>query len=151
LDGTDIRLLSALQDDATLRLDALAERAGISTATAQRRVRRLRETGVIRGTVALLDGARLGHPLTAIIMVELEREQTHHLDAFAARARADAQVQQCYYVTGEADFCLICVVPDMPALQRLAERMFHSDPNVRRFRTSTVLSTRKLGLTVPLP
>ncbi|MEM7711272.1 MAG: Lrp/AsnC family transcriptional regulator [Pseudomonadota bacterium] len=151
LDATDLRLLTALQKDATLRLDALADLAGVSTATAQRRVRRLRQGGAIRATVALLDGAKLGYGLTFIVMVELEREQAPLLDAFAARARSEAEVQQCYYVTGEADFCLICTVSDMAAFQALTDRLFHTDPNVRRFRTSTVLATRKAGLTVPLP
>ena len=106
--------------------------------------------GVIRATVALLDGSKLGFGLTFVVMVELEREQAPLLDAFAARARAEAEVQQCYYVTGEADFCLICNVADMIAFQALTDRLFHADPNVRRFRTSTVLATRKAGLTVPL-
>ncbi len=150
-DATDIALLAALQRDAAQRLEALAEIAGVSTATAQRRIRRLREGGAIKGSVAVLDGALLGSPLTFIVTVELEREQTPLLDAFARRAQGEAQVQQCYYVTGEADFCLICTSPDMAAFQALTERLFHADPNVRRFHTSTVLATRKAGLAIPLP
>jgi Lrp/AsnC family leucine-responsive transcriptional regulator len=94
LDKTDLTLLARLQDNARLGLDALAEFSGVSTASVQRRLKRLREAGVITGEVAILDPARVGQPMTFVVMVELERERLDQIDAFTRRAQNETQVQQ---------------------------------------------------------
>lgn len=149
MDDIDRLLLDALQRDARQGLETLADLCGLSPATVQRRVKALREAGVIRGDTILVDQAALGHPMTFVLMVELERERLDQIDAFARRCRAEPMVQQCYYVTGEADFCLICTAADMAAFEALTKRLFFEDSNVRRFRTSVVMSAKKVGLSVP--
>jgi Lrp/AsnC family leucine-responsive transcriptional regulator len=150
LDNADRILLDALQTDATLGVDALAHACGLSVASAQRRLKRLRTAGVIEREVAVLNPAAVGSPMTFIIMVELERERREQLAAFRAAIRDEPQVQQAYYVTGESDFALVCVAKDMADFEALTHRLFFENGNVRRFRTSVVMDRTKVGLTVPV-
>ena len=147
-DAIDRQLLAILQCDARVPLDVLAERVGASVATVQRRLKRLREGGAIVREVAILDPPVLGRPMTFLVMVELERERAHDLDAFRRVLRSEPLVQQAYYVTGEADFALVCLARDMAEFEDLTRRLFLDRPNVRRFRTSVVMDRTKVGLDV---
>jgi DNA-binding Lrp family transcriptional regulator len=131
LDATDIRLLDLLQTDASLTNQELAARAHVSPATCMRRVRRLVDSGVIERRVALLSHERLGHGLSAIVEITLDRQGAEHLDAFQARAVAESAVQQCYRVSPGPDFVLVVWCADMPAYQALVQRLFTQDANVR--------------------
>ncbi|WP_420412694.1 Lrp/AsnC family transcriptional regulator [Roseibium sp.] len=150
IDQVDVTILNTLQDNARTSLEQLAHLTGVSTASVQRRLKALRESGLILREVAILDGAKLGLAMSFIIMVELERERLDQIDAFVNRARQEPQVQQCYYVTGDADFCLICMTKDMQEFEALTHRLFFQNANVRRFRTSVVMGRKKVGLEVPL-
>ena len=153
-DDTDWALLAALQHAAAQSNQALAERAGISPPTALRRVRRLHDEGLISAQVALLDEDRVaalqGHGLTAIVEVTLDRQGAEHQDAFERRAVADAAVRQCYRVAPGPDFVLVVRVPDMPAYQALAERLFTQDANVRNVRSFFSVKRAKFETQVPL-
>lgn len=148
LDAHDRQILDAMQQNARVGLESLAADTGLSVASVQRRVRRLRDDGVIAAEIAVLDPAKLGQTMTFVVMVELERERLDQIDAFARRAEAEPQVQQCYYVTGDADFCLICTASDMQDFEALTHRLFFDSANVRRFRTSVVMGRKKVGLRV---
>lgn len=150
LDPADRRLLSLLQADSTVAINALADETGLSPASVQRRLRRLREGGVIAREVAVIDPSAVGLGMSFIVMVELERDRIDQLDAFRRKALRDPYVQQCYYVTGEADFALVCVTRDMAEFEELTRRLFFGDENVRRFRTSVVMGRTKVGLTLPI-
>ncbi|MEG3179285.1 Lrp/AsnC family transcriptional regulator [Sphingomonas sp. LT1P40] len=150
LDPQDRRLLSLLQADSGVAINLLADDTGLSPASVQRRLRRLRESGAIVREMAVLDPGVLGFGMTFIIMVELERDRIDQLDAFRRKAVREPHVQQCYYVTGEADFALVCVARDMADFEELTRRLFFGDENVRRFRTSVVMSRTKVGLTLPI-
>lgn len=150
LDQADQIILTELQRDASQGLDALAGACGLSVASVQRRIRRLRDAGVIDRDIVVLDPAKVGQDMAFIVMVELERERLDRLDAFRRKARAEPQVQQCYYITGEADFTLICTARDMADFEDLTHRLFFNDDNVRRFRTSVVMNRTKVGLSVPV-
>ncbi|QFT61773.1 Leucine-responsive regulatory protein [Roseivivax sp. THAF30] len=150
LDAADRTILARLQADAHAKLETLAQAAGLSVATIQRRIARLRADGTIAGTVTLLDPARLGQGMTFVVAVEMERERPDQLDAFARAACAEPQVQQCHYVTGEGDFVLICTAKDMDDFEALTRRLFLGEPNVRRFRTSVAMRTYKRSLDLPV-
>jgi Lrp/AsnC family leucine-responsive transcriptional regulator len=150
LDKADRILLDRLQTDASLGIDALAHACGLSVASVQRRLKRLRAAGVIEREAAVLNPAALGQPMTFVIMVELERERLEQLAAFRAAIRDEPQVQQAYYVTGESDFALVCVARDMADFEALTHRLFFENGNVRRFRTSVVMERTKVGLSVPV-
>lgn len=148
LDDADRTILAALQADTRSSPDALADATGLSTATVQRRVKRLRDSGVIARETTVLDPGALGWAMTFVVLVEMERERIDVLDAFKRRMRGEPQVQQCYYITGEADFALVCLARDMVDYERLTRRLFFDDANVRRFRTSVVMDRTKVGLDV---
>ncbi|PHS39756.1 MAG: ArsR family transcriptional regulator [Robiginitomaculum sp.] len=149
-DYPDRLILASLQEDATLNLETLAFDCGLSIASVQRRLKKLRKAGVIQREVAILNPDALGQAMTFIIMVELERERLDLLDAFRRSARAEPQVQQCYYITGDADFTLICTARDMADFEALTQRLFFENANVRRYRTSVVMGRTKIGLAIPV-
>ena len=146
----DRTILSLLQKDARVKMETLAAEAGTSIATVQRRIREMRRTGVIAGDVSIIKPDAVGYAMTFLILVELERESVHQLDDFRRKMRADDQVQQCYYITGEADFALIVLAHDMDDFQRLTQRLFFEDQNIKRFRTSVVMDRTKVGMDVPV-
>ncbi|MBU2867569.1 Lrp/AsnC family transcriptional regulator [Pacificibacter marinus] len=150
IDSADIAILDTLQKDARVGLEKLAHISGLSTASVQRRLKSLRETGVIDREVALLDPQKLGQSMSFVVMVELERERLDQIDQFVRQTRKEPQVQQCYYVTGDADFCLICTAKNMQDFEQLTHRLFFENSNVRRFRTSVVMGRKKVGLGVAL-
>ena len=154
LDDTDLKLLEALQTDASLSNQALSSRVHTSPPTCLRRVKRLREAGLIERQVALLNpdklAALLGHGLTAIVEITLDRQGAEQQGAFEARVAADAAVQQCYQTSPGPDFVLVVQVPDMPCYLALAQRLFTSDANVRNVKAFFSLKRSKFEPKVPL-
>ncbi len=139
LDEVDIKLLNALQDDATASNQALAARVHVSAPTCLRRVKRLRDAGLIEREIALLNtgklAALLGHGLTALVEITLDRQGDEQQEAFEARVLPEAAVQQCYRVSPGPDFVLVVHVADMPGYLALAQRLFTSDANVRNVKS----------------
>jgi DNA-binding Lrp family transcriptional regulator len=151
LDATDIRLLDLLQTDASLSNQDLAERAHTSPATALRRVRRLVDEGLIERRVALLDPHKLGEGLTALVEITLDRQGAEHLDAFEARAVAEAAVQQCWRVSPGPDFVLVVHAIDMPGYLALVQRLFTQDANVRNVKAFFSVKRAKFDPRLTLP
>ena len=151
LDSTDWKILDALQTDASLTNQALAERVHVSPATCLRRVRALVEAGVIERRVALLSAARLGHALTAIVEVVLDRQDAESLAAFERRAVADAAVRQCHRVSPGPDFVLVVEIADMAAYDALVERLFTQDANVRNVKAFFSVRRAKFETRIELP
>ncbi len=150
LSPSDLTILRLLQEHSREKLETIAFETGLSVATVQRRVKHLKSSGVITGETALVSPEKAGFTMTFLIMVELERERIDQLDTFRRKIKAEPQVQQCYYITGEADFALIALARDMEDFELLTHRLFFDDTNIKRFRTSVVMSRTKVGLTVPL-
>jgi Lrp/AsnC family leucine-responsive transcriptional regulator len=150
LDQLDTAILACLQEDARTIAESIGAKVGLSAAAVQRRIKRLREAGVIEREVAVLSPEALGLSMTFVVMVEMERENLAVLDAFRRQILADDCVQQCYYVTGNADFVLVVTCPDMAGFEAFTRRMFFDNPNVRHFTTSVAMDRVKVGLTLPL-
>ena len=154
IDDIDLRLLAQLQQDASLSNQALAERVHTSPPTCLRRVRRLHEAGLIERQVAILSPDRLapvlGHGLTAIVEITLDRQGDEQQQAFEARGAADAAVQQGYRVSPGPDFVLIVHAPDMPGYLALVQRLFTSDANVRNVKAFFSVKRSKFGAELAL-
>jgi Lrp/AsnC family transcriptional regulator, leucine-responsive regulatory protein len=154
LDAIDLALLEQLQSDASLSNQDLAATVHVSPPTCLRRVKRLREAGLIERQVALLDTDRLahitGHGLQAIVEITLDRQGDKEQQAFEARVAQDAAVQQCYRVSPGPDFVLIVQAQDMPGYLALAQRLFTSDANVRNVKAFFSLHRAKFEPAVPL-
>lgn len=155
IDAIDIKLLDRLQNDASLSNQALAGLLHISPPTCLRRIKRLRESGLIEREIAVLSVDQLalvlGNGLCAIAEVTLDRQDQGALDAFEQRAVLEGAVQQCYRVSPGPDFCLVLQVADMPDYLALAQRLFTADANVRNVKTFFSIKRSKFDARVPLP
>jgi Lrp/AsnC family leucine-responsive transcriptional regulator len=154
LDGIDLALLDQLQVDASLSNQDLAQRVHVSPPTCLRRVKRLRDTGLIERQIAILSTDRLapllGHGLQAVVEITLERQGQEEQQAFESRIAADEAVQQCYRVSPGPDFILIVHAQDMPGYLALAQRLFTSDANVRNVKAFFSIRRAKFEPRVPL-
>jgi Lrp/AsnC family leucine-responsive transcriptional regulator len=150
LDAFDRQLLNLLQEDADLTADQLAESVALSPSAIQRRIKRLRDRGVILRDIAVADHRKIGNPTFFIVAVEVERERPELLAQLRKWVAAQARIQQVFYVTGEADFILIITAPDTETYDALMSDLVTQNQNVRRFTTNVALSVIKRGLAVPV-
>lgn len=148
MDEKDLEILRLVQRDARLTADAISQTIGLSQPAVQKRLKKLRETGVIEREIAVLAPAELGRAMTVIAEVTLERESRRHLDDFKRKMRNAPCVQQCYYTTGEADFMLILLVADIAEYERFTQEYFFDESNISRFGTSVVMDRVKVSLDV---
>lgn len=150
LDAFDREILRHVQRDARMTGEDIGAAIGLSAAAVQRRLKRMREIGVIVAEVAVVDPRAVGQTMSFIVGVEMERERADMLDAFRRAACADPNVQHCYYVTGAADFILIVTARDMDDFQAFTRRLLFDNPNIRRFTTSVVMARDKTSQIVPV-
>jgi DNA-binding Lrp family transcriptional regulator len=154
LDTTDVALLDQLQADSSLTNQELAALVHISPPTCLRRVKRLRDAGLIAREVAIVDPDKLasliGHGLQAVVEITLERQGDEEQQAFESRVIGDPAVQQCYRVSPGPDFVLIVHTRDMPDYLQLAQRLFTSDANVRNVKAFFSVKRAKFDLRIAI-
>jgi DNA-binding Lrp family transcriptional regulator len=149
LDAIDWKILKELQDDGRITNVELARRVGISAPPSLRRVRALEEAGYIKGYRALLDEKQLGYEVTVFAMVHLASQAEADLAAFEAFVRTEPLVRECWMLSGEIDFLLKCVAPDLRTFQAFVTELTAA-PHVRNVKTSLTLRNSKDAATVPL-
>lgn len=123
LDSIDRRLLALLQVDASLSISDLADRVGLSKNPCWRRIRRLEEDGVICRRVTLLDPERLNCGLTAFIAVRTDRHNPAWSETFSKAVADIPEIVGAFRMTGDTDYLLHAVVPDMKAFDALYQRL----------------------------
>lgn len=143
LDPFDRQILALYQRNTRLPSEQIGARVGLSAAAVQRRLKRMRESGVIEAEVAVLDCQQLGLGVTAIVHVDLLDESAHATHAFRDKVTARGEVQQCYGVTGAVDYVLVVIVPDLAAYDTFCKACLLHDANVRSFTTHIVLDAAK--------
>jgi DNA-binding Lrp family transcriptional regulator len=148
LDDIDRNILKELQADGRITNVELASRVGISAPPCLRRVRALEEAGYIKGYRALLDEKRLGFEVAVFAMVHLASQAEADLAAFEDFVRAQSLVRECWMLSGEIDFVLKCVAPDLKTFQAFVEKLTAA-PNVRNVKTSLTLRNSKDAAMVP--
>jgi DNA-binding Lrp family transcriptional regulator len=149
LDEIDLKILSEIQADGRITNVELAKRVGISPPPCLRRVRTLEEAGYIQGYRGLLDPRKLGFDVTVFASVHLSSQADADLRAFEDFVRAEPLVRECWMLSGEVDFVLKCVAPDMATFQDFVTHLTAA-PHVRNVRTSLVLHNSKYEAAVPL-
>ena len=149
LDRIDINILAHLQRNGRITNVELARRVGISAPPCLRRVRALEEAGYIKGYRGLLDEKLLGFEVAVFAMVHLSSQAETDLVAFEKFVRAQPLVRECWMLSGEIDFILKCVAPDLKTFQAFVEKLT-SAPNVRNVKTSLVLRNAKDAAMVPM-
>jgi DNA-binding Lrp family transcriptional regulator len=150
LDKTDWLILRELQGEGRITNVELAKRVGISAPPCLRRVRALEEAGIIRGFCALLDEKVLGFDVTAFAMVGLHSQAEADLVAFEDKVRSWPIVRECYMLSGEIDFILKCVAPDLNAFQDFIINELTAAPNVDAVKTSLAIRRSKLEPGIPI-
>ncbi|MBI5128566.1 Lrp/AsnC family transcriptional regulator [Rhodopseudomonas palustris] len=149
LDQIDLKILQEIQEDGRITNVELAKRVGISPPPCLRRVRTLEEEGYIQGYRGLLDPAQLGFDVTVFASVHLSSQAEADLRGFEEFVRNEPLVRECWMLSGEVDFILKCVAPDMATFQNFVAHLTAA-PHVRNVRTSLVLRNSKYAPAVPL-
>jgi Lrp/AsnC family transcriptional regulator, leucine-responsive regulatory protein len=150
LDALDLAILRLFQHDTAAAAQAIGAEVGLSAAAVQRRLKRLREAGVIEALVAQIDPAAVGLPVTVIVHIDIERETLRHIDAFKALMRKRPEVQQCWYTTGLTDFIVVVRVASLAAYEQFTREAFVTHDNVARFTSYVALAEVKRGLALGL-
>lgn len=150
IDRTDLRILEQLQADGRLSHVELAARVGLSPTPCTRRVRRLEQQGIIRGYAAILEPKRIGQNVAAYVQIKLERHTDDVIERFRRTLHERPEVVAAHAMTGEMDFLLQVVVPDLDALGRFTLHHLLKIPGVRDVRSSLVLETLKSSAGVPI-
>jgi len=150
LDAIDWRILRELQDNGRITNVELARRVGISPPPCLRRVRTLEKSGVITGYRAVLDQRLLGFDVTMFAMVGLHSQAEADLIAFEAQVKRWPVVRECYMLSGEIDFLLKCVAPDLATAQDFVIDELTSAANVDNVKTTLTLRQSKAEASLPL-
>lgn len=148
LDPADRRILSQVQQDIRRPPEQIAKAAGLSVSSYRRRLKRLRESGVIEREVAIVKPGRVG--IDIIVMVSLNDERGPEYDRLKRSYRASPNVTQCYSVTGDADLVLHVHMPDMASFEAWIEASILDDNAVKRCTSHVVYSRVKFDTALPL-
>jgi DNA-binding Lrp family transcriptional regulator len=150
MDDFDLKLLNALQDDGRLTNLELAARIGLSASQCSRRRAALEKSGVIHGYHAALANQAVGLDVLVFVQVSLATQSPDSGQAFAKLIGGVEEVQEVYSLTGEADFLVKLVVPDLKTLSRILNEVFLPHRSIGRVRTSVVLERVKHTMRLPL-
>lgn len=150
LDAIDLKILEELQADARLPNLALADRVGLSPSPCSRRVKLLEEAGVIEGYRAALNRKAIGLGLTVFAGVRVDRHSLENADAFVNAILAMPEVVACHLVSGDADFLIEAVVPDVAAYEATVLRRLLALPALRDIRSSFAMRSFKAGGPLPV-
>lgn len=148
MDTADRRILREMQRDLRRSPEAIAEAAGLSVSSLRRRLKRLRESGIIRAEVALVEPYALG--IEIIVVVTMNEEHSDGYDRLKKRIRAAPEITQCYSVTGEVDLILHVIMPSMERFEEWIQDYILADPAVRRCTSHVVYSRVKFETAVPV-
>ena len=123
MDDIDIRILDCLQNDATLAVSEIAKRVGLSTSPCWNRIQRLEAAGTIRSRVGLLDPAALNVGVTAFVSIRTSNHNAAWFEKFAAAVSSAPEVVEFYRMSGDVDYLLRVVVPDIRAYDKFYKRL----------------------------
>jgi Lrp/AsnC family transcriptional regulator, leucine-responsive regulatory protein len=151
LDRTDRKILNILQKNNQITNQELANTVGLSAPPCFKRVKRLREEGIIVNDVSLVDPFKIGRPLIVFVNITLEKQREDLLAHFERKMSLESEVMQCYFVSGDTDYLLIIHVKDMNHYNEFARRVFANEANIKKFRSSFCLNRTKYNTNIVLP
>lgn len=150
LDQFDLKLLAALEADGRLTNAELADKVGLSASQCSRRRIRLEETGIIEGYSARLNAGRLGIGLLALVQVSMSPHSKENAKKFSDFVSTVEEIQEAYALTGDSDYLLKVLVPDLKNLSRIINDLILPHANVSHVKSSIVLTTLKDTHHLPL-
>ena len=126
MDAKDMKILSLLQNDATMSINDLAEQVNLSSTACWKRVQRLTQDGVIEKQVCVLNRKKLGIPVTVFVAIRTQSHSVDWLEKFAAGVRTISEVIEIYRMSGEIDYLLKVVAPDIEGFDRIYKRLIRT-------------------------
>ena len=150
LDTFDRAILDLVQKDCQLKAETIADEVGLSASAVQRRLKRLRDNGIIQAEVAVINRKATSFPMTFIAGMEIERDNYDALARFRQWAEKQPNVQQVYYVTGQVDLIAIITARDVEHYDDISAQLMADNPQIKRMTTNVVLRDVKTGLFIPV-
>ena len=145
LDKVDRKILNLLQKDNQIPTRVLAAKVHVSQPTCLRRIRDLRAAGIITADVAMVDPFALGYGMLAFLEVSLTNQSDAHMHEFEVRMNKEAEVLQCYFVSGDYDYFLVVHIIDMDAYYQFVRRVISGPGNVRHFQSRFPMKRAKFA------
>jgi DNA-binding Lrp family transcriptional regulator len=151
LDATDRKILELLQTNSNITNAQLAQEIGLSPAPTLERVKKLENAEVIKSYHAVIDPAAVGMGVTTFVTVSLKGHNKDNIERFIKAIKEIEEVVECHHVTGQADFILKIVAPDIPAYQNLMLVKVSNIEVVDNMQSTVILSTFKDSKVIPIP
>jgi Lrp/AsnC family transcriptional regulator, leucine-responsive regulatory protein len=150
LDRQDVVLLNELQRDSHQTVQQLADRIGLSSTPCWKRIKEMEASGIIRGYTALVDREKVGLALCVIAEVNLTRHNEDVVSQFESQVAECAEIVGCYSTTGQADYVIKVLVPDIKMYERFLHDTLFKLPGVTHVRSSVVLKEIKAQTRLPI-
>ena len=150
MDNFDHQILKIMQNNCRTSTEQMGADIGLSATACQRRIKKLRELGIIEKEVAIVDSKALGGYVTILVEVIVKRGGSDEIEKFKHAMLSHEEVQQCYYVTGNADFILVITAQTMHEYEAITQRLFFSNDNIQKFHSNVVMDNVKVGLNIPI-
>lgn len=150
LDNFDKKILHLLQINCRLASEQIAEQVGLSASAVQRRIKRMKDEGIIQAEVAVVNPAHTSCPMNFIAGIEIDRDNYTVLNQFKRWSESQAAIQQVFYVTGNVDLMVVINAENAKGYDSFVEKMMQTFPQIRRVETNVVLDTPKQSLYLPV-
>lgn len=150
IDAVDRKILNLIQRDASLTVAEVAEKVGISQSPCWRRIQRLRDDGIIRGQVTLLDRERLGMNAQVFAQVRLNAKGRENIEEFSRIIQEFDEVLECHVTLGTTDFILKIVASDINAYERFFFERLSRVPGIQEINSMVALSEIKSTTALPI-
>lgn len=150
LDRQDVVLLNELQRDSHQTVQQLAERVGLSSTPCWKRIKEMEGSGVIRGYTALIDREKVGLALCVIAELNLTRHNQDVVAQFEQEVADCPHIVGCYATTGQADYVIKVLMPDIKSYERFLHETVFKLPGVTHVRSSVVLKEVKAEMRLPI-
>jgi DNA-binding Lrp family transcriptional regulator len=151
LDQTDRKILEILQANAKITNAQLSKEIGLSPAPTLERVKKLENAGIIQSYHARLNPQAIGLGVQTFVTVTLKGHKKEHIDAFMAQVQDIPEVVEVHHITGQGDFILKIIAPDIISYQKLLVEIINEIPEIDSTQTTVVLSTFKDSKSMPIP
>ncbi len=149
MDEKDMQIIWALQRDGRLSNQDLSEKVALSPSPCLRRLRLLEEAKIIKGYTAIVDEEAYGLPITAFVRIRLERHSEASVAAFERKVRTIDNIQDCYVMTGEADYLLRVLVTSLKDYEQFVRTQLHNIEGIAAIDTSFAYGTVKRATVFP--
>jgi len=150
MDDFNRKILAILQSNNKRNTEEIGREIGLSATAVQRRIKKLKQEGIIEQEVTILNRDKLGGFITIIVEVIIVKGGMSVIDAFKKKVTNHPEVQQCYYLAGSTDFILIITAINMQRYEEITRELFLDDSNILKFTSNVSMQTVKVGLSLPL-